>query len=85
MIRPPPGRLSGPSARAAITVPLIRCGFRAALHVCSETPRCEAEVALRREAAEGTWAEAERAQTENALRDSEEHLRLAMAAARMGT
>ena len=66
-------------------VPLIRCGLRAALHVCSETPRCEAEVALRREAAEGTWAEAERAQTENALRDSEEHLRLAMAAARMGT
>ena len=59
----------------------------AAFGVHSRSPRewTAIEVELVREAAERTWVAAERARAETAMRRAEDRLRLATAAARMGT
>ncbi|AMV20814.1 GAF domain-containing protein [Planctomyces sp. SH-PL14] len=73
--------------RAWVGVPLVKEGrLLVVLGVLERTPRdwSGAEVQLFEEVAERTWAAAERARTETALRESESRLRLALAAARMG-
>jgi PAS domain S-box-containing protein len=74
--------------QAAITVPLLRNEQLAAvLSVHNAAPRAwtEAEVQLVEEVAVRTWSTVERAAAETSLRKSEEHLRLALEGAEMGT
>lgn len=73
---------------AVLSVPLVKRGVLVgALSVTASGPRRwkGEEVELVRETLERTWAAAERARTEEVLRESEEHLRLALEAARAGT
>ena len=73
--------------RAAVSVPLIKAGqVTALLYTSTPTPRSwlPAEIELVREVAERTWAEAERARAETDLRTSEERLRLAQEAGKIG-
>lgn len=70
---------AGVGVRAAIVAPLVKGGrLVAEFGVHSTTPRAwsEAEVSLVRDVAERTWAAAERARVEEALRRGEERLRL---------
>jgi len=73
---------------AYITVPLLKQGqWVATLAVHSLTPRLWTvdEVQVVEDVAERTWAAVERAQAEAALQASEQHLRVAIEAANMGT
>jgi PAS domain S-box-containing protein len=73
---------------AYVAVPLIKKGRHVAcLAVHQSAPRVwtAQEIQLVQETAERTWATLERARAEAALRDSEERLRLALDASRMGT
>ncbi len=77
-------RLSG--ARARIIIPLVKDGRLAALlFVHSTNPRewTAEEVALVRDVAERTWAGITRARSEEALRLSEERMRLALIAGKI--
>jgi PAS domain S-box-containing protein len=72
----------------AVAVPLVKAGTLVAILVVhSAVPRDwnEHEIALIEETAERTWAAVERARTEEALRESEERMRLAVRATRMVT
>lgn len=72
---------------AHISAPLVKAGELAgALCVTESTPRewSRAEVALVRETGERIWKAVERARAEEALRDSEERLQLAVAAPGLG-
>jgi PAS domain S-box-containing protein len=74
--------------RSAITVPLVkRDRLIAVLSVQHGLPRdwTEAEVRLVEEVADRTWSTVERATAENALRKSEERLRIALEGAELGT
>lgn len=73
---------------AHVIAPLVKNKLLlAALCVTEHRPRAwlDSEVALVRETAERIWAAVERSHAEAALRSSEERLRLALVAARMGT
>ena len=64
--------------RAVITVPLLRDErMRALLYVHDLTPRVwkRSEAAMARDVAERTWAAVERAESEERLRESEDHYR----------
>ena len=68
-------------ARAVITVPLVREGaLRALLYVHEPVPRAwkRSEAAMARDVAERSWAAVERAESEQRLRDSEDHYRHAV-------
>ena len=73
--------LRGIGARAALVIPLIRGGsIRAILYVHNAEPRewDASEVAMARDTAERTWDAVQRAQSEQSLRDSEDHYRHAV-------
>lgn len=73
---------------AHVSAPLVKEGLLVgALCVTEHRPRTwlDSEVALVRETAERIWAAVERSHAEAALRTSEDRLRLALVAARMGT
>jgi PAS domain S-box-containing protein len=66
------------SVRAVITVPLVRDGvLRALLFAHEEQPRPwkRSEAAMVRDVAERSWAAVERAESEERLRESEDHYR----------
>jgi PAS domain S-box-containing protein len=74
--------------RSAVTVPLVRQErLVALLSVHHAAPRewTDAELQLVEEVAERTWAILERARAEEALRKSEERLRIAIEGAELGT
>jgi PAS domain S-box-containing protein len=76
-----------PDVRSLLGVPLVREGRPITLLLVADPaprPWPEAARTLLAEVAARTWAAAERAGAEAALRASEERLRLALAAARMG-
>ena len=75
------------ATRSFISVPLIRDGnFVASLYVNFSHPHrwTQAEIAIVEDVAARTWAAVERARAEEALRDSEERLRLATDHAEVG-
>ena len=74
--------------RATVAIPLVKRGrFVATLSVAQVLPRewTPAEVALMREVAERTWEAVEHARAEEAVRESETRLQLALGASEMGT
>lgn len=74
--------------RAFVAVRLVKAGeWVGAFAVHQKTPRVwkEEEIELVREVGERTWAAVERAKAKNALRDTDERLKLALSAASMGT
>ncbi len=79
---------SGIETRAVLCVPLVKAGRFVALFVLHHAyPRhwSNDDVALMEQVAERTWLAVERAQAEQALRESEARLRLALQVGRMGT
>ena len=74
--------------KATVCMPLVKAGRLTALMAVHQAePRhwSDADLALIRDTTERSWAHIERVRSEAALRDSEERLRLAADAARIGT
>ncbi|MBD2439140.1 PAS domain-containing protein [Nostoc sp. FACHB-110] len=74
--------------KSLLCVPLVKQGqFVALLVLHHHAPRCwtREEVAMMERIAEKTWLAVERSRVEEALRESEAHLQLALKVGRMGT
>ncbi|HEY9639473.1 MAG TPA: PAS domain S-box protein [Coleofasciculaceae cyanobacterium] len=74
--------------QSCLGVPLVKAGqFLAVLMLHQATPRCwtEEEVGLMERIAQKTWLAVERSRAEEALRESEARLQLALKVGRMGT
>jgi PAS domain S-box-containing protein len=76
------------NVRAALGVPVVKAGRLVAMLGVNDSHArdwTDAEAALVEDVAERTWAAIDRARAETAMRTSEEGLRLALEAGRMGT